>query len=187
MSAPRTIALFGGSFDPPHYGHVLAAAWARWRAGADAVWVLPVWRHPWGKPLSPWERRWRLLALAFAAMPFVALRDDELRSSGYTIDLVQRLARTHPGVRWLWVGGGDTVRDLPRWQRGDELARLVTVVAVPRAGCDLHPQALPAVSSRELRARLRRGESVAGWLPEPVLAAIRAEGWYGADDAEAPP
>ncbi|MCS6970877.1 MAG: nicotinate-nicotinamide nucleotide adenylyltransferase [Planctomycetota bacterium] len=183
----RPIALFGGSFDPPHYGHVLAAAWARWHGGAEEVWVLPVARHPYGKPLSPWERRWTLCRLAFAGMPFVQLRDDERYSSGYTIDLVERLRRRHPGGRWLLVGGSDTIRDLPRWHRGAELQQLIEVLPVPRAGFAVHPAALPAISSREIRARLRRGEDVRGLLPEPVRQAIGAQGWYGPDDVAAPP
>lgn len=173
-----TIALFGGSFDPPHLGHVLAAAWARWRGGAERVWVLPSANHPYAKNLSPWEQRWRLCQLAFAGMPFVELRDDERRSTGYTVDLVELLQREHPGHRWLLVGGTDTARDLPNWRRGAELARMVSVLRVPRGGFDADPQALPAISSSLVRERLARGADLDGLLPAPVLAEIRAQGWY---------
>ncbi len=173
-----TIALFGGSFDPPHLGHVLAAAWARRNGGAERVWVLPSANHPYAKQLSPWEVRWRLCQLAFADMHFVELRDDELRSSGYTVDLVERLQRENPGHRWLLVGGTDTARDLPNWHRGADLARLIEVVCVPRGGYDADPLALPAISSSLVRGHLRRGESVEGLLPEPVRLEIANRGWY---------
>lgn len=173
-----TIALFGGSFDPPHLGHVLAAAWARLCGGADRVWVLPAANHPYAKALSPWTQRWELCRLAFADLPFAEVRDDELRSSGYTIDLVEQLTRAHPGHRWLLVGGTDTARDLPNWKRGAELARLVEVLRVPRGGLDDHPGALPAISSTLVRERLRAGGDVAGLLPRAVADEIARQGWY---------
>jgi nicotinate-nucleotide adenylyltransferase len=173
-----TIALFGGSFDPPHLGHVYAALYARAVGGADEVWVLPAANHPYAKALTPWEQRWRLCRLAFADLPFARLRDDELRSSGYTVDLVERLAREHPGHRWLLVGGTDTARDLPNWRRGTELARMIAVLAVPRGGLDAHPGALPAISSTEVRTRIGSGQSLDGLVPTAVAQLISDEGWY---------
>lgn len=173
-----TIALFGGSFDPPHLGHVLAAAWARLCGGADRVWVLPSANHPYAKALSPWQRRWELCRLAFADLPFVELRDDELRSTGYTVDLVEGLRAANPGHRWLLVGGTDTVRDLPNWRRGAELAGMIEVLCVPRGGVDGHPGALPAISSSLVRERLRTGGDVAGLVPRAVADAIARGGWY---------
>lgn len=175
-----TIALFGGSFDPPHLGHVYAALHARLVGGADQVWVLPAARHPYAKALRPWEQRWALCRLAFADLACVRLRDDELRGSGFTIDLVERLALENPGTDWLLVGGTDTARDLPNWKRGNELARLVRVHAVPRGGLDAHPGALPAISSSLVRERLAGGGSTDGLLPQAVVAMISAHGWYTA-------
>jgi len=173
-----TIALFGGSFDPPHLGHVYAALHARLVGGADAVWVLPAATHPYAKAIRPWAQRWELCRLAFADLPFVELRDDEQRSSGFTIDLVERLCTTHPGNTWLLVGGTDTARDLPNWRRGAELMRLVGVHAVPRGGLDDHPGALPAISSSLIRSRLAAGTPADGLLPQAVLACIQRHGWY---------
>ncbi|MBN8525571.1 MAG: nicotinate-nicotinamide nucleotide adenylyltransferase [Planctomycetes bacterium] len=173
-----TIALFGGSFDPPHLGHVYAALHARVVGLADAVWVLPAARHPYAKDLRPWEQRWELCRLAFSDLPFVELRDDERHLSGYTVDLVEALARAHPGHAWLLVGGTDTAVDLPNWKRGAELARLVRVHAVPRGGLDSHPGALPAISSSLVRRLLAAGDDVGGLLPSRVAQRIAAEGWY---------
>lgn len=173
-----TIALFGGSFDPPHLGHVYAALHARAVGRADAVWVLPSARHPYAKDLRPWEQRWELCRLAFADLPFVELRDDELRSTGYTVDLVEALQRGHPGHRWMLVGGTDTATDLPNWRRGNELAQLIHVHAVPRGGLDSHPGALPAISSSLVRRLLAAAEDVDGLVPARVVERIRERGWY---------
>jgi len=173
-----TIAIFGGSFDPPHLGHALAAAWARWCGGADQVWVFPAANHPYAKALTPWEQRWRLCQLAFADLPFVSLRDDERRSTGYTVDLVEFLQREHPGHRWLLVGGTDTARDMISWRRGADLARLVEIVCVPRGGFDDHPGALPAISSSLVRERLRTGGDIRGLLTQTVADDIARNRWY---------
>lgn len=175
------IALFGGSFDPPHLGHVLAATWARVMGGADEIWVLPVARHAYGKPITPWAQRWALCQAAFAGLGFVRLCDDELRNPrGYTIDLLAALRAAHPGHTWFLVGGTDTAADLGNWHRGDELQRLIQIIAVPRRGFDVDPAALPALSSSLVRARLAAGESVGNLVPPAVAALISAQRWYAA-------
>jgi nicotinate-nucleotide adenylyltransferase len=175
-----TIALFGGSFDPPHLGHLYAALHARAVGRADAVWVLPSARHPYAKDLRPWEQRWELCQLAFADLPFVELHDDERHSSGYTVDLVELLMRNHPGNDWMLVGGTDTAMDLPNWHRGDDLAKLIRVHAVPRGGHDGHPGALPAISSSLVRGYLATGRPTDHLLAPPVAKLIHEHGWYTA-------
>jgi nicotinate-nucleotide adenylyltransferase len=173
------IALFGGSFDPPHWGHVLAATYAYVSGRVDAVWILPVDRHAYAKPVAAWERRWKLCEAAFHGLPFVQLRDDErTNEGGYTINLIERLRAQRPGVAWSLVGGSDTVRDLRNWHRGEELARLVEVIVVPRRGYDDHPAALPEISSSDIRARLAVGKPVADLVPPRVAELIDANRWY---------
>lgn len=172
-------ALFGGSFDPPHLGHVLAALYARLIGGAEAVWVLPSAEHPYGKPLTPFADRLMLCQLAFADLSFAEVRDDERGNpGGYTIGLVERLRATHPERTWLLIGGTDTAHDLPNWRRGAELTRLVEVLAVPRRGYDDDPAALPAISSSLVRERLRAGDPCRDLLPAAVADRIAANGWY---------
>ena len=181
------IALFGGSFDPPHLGHVLAACYARVVAGVDAVWILPVVRHPYAKQLTPLAQRLELCRLAFGPLgSWSEVRSDEERNaSGYTFDLIQLLSAEHPGHRWCLMGGSDTARDLPNWHRGAELAGLVEVIAVPRRaqGGDDHPAALPAISSSAVRQRLLAGAPADDLLPPAVAARIIACGWYGPDSS----
>jgi nicotinate-nucleotide adenylyltransferase len=175
----QRIALFGGSFDPPHLGHVLAACYARVVAQVDEVWVAPVAKHAYGKPISPWEQRWRLCQAAFTTLPFVRLCDDELRNAGgYTIDLLEQLRQQHPLNHWLLVGGTDTARDLLNWHRGAELVTMIDVIPVPRRGYDDHPAALPQISSSLLRERLARHEDISALVPPAVAELIAAQGWY---------
>ncbi|HEX3133864.1 MAG TPA: nicotinate-nicotinamide nucleotide adenylyltransferase [Planctomycetota bacterium] len=178
MSGPR-IALFGGSFDPPHLGHVLAACYARVVAQVDEVWVLPVAKHAYGKAISPWEQRWRLCEAAFTGLPFVRLRDDErMNPGGYTFDLIEHLRKNNPLHRWLLVSGTDTARDLLNWHRGAELVKLIEVIPVPRRGYDDHPAALPQISSSLIRERLARNDDVRTLVPPAVADLIAAQRWY---------
>ncbi len=174
------IALFGGSFDPPHLGHVLAATYAYAVAQIDAVWVLPARVHPYAKALAPYAQRRALCDAAFGRLDFVEVRDDELANpDGYTVDLVERLAAAHPTFRWSLIGGSDTSADLHRWHRGADLVRLVDVIAVPRRGYDdAHPAALPAISSTAVRAALAQGQGIEQMVPPAVAELIRVNCWY---------
>ncbi len=174
------IALFGGSFDPPHLGHVFCATFAWAVGGVDEVWVLPVAEHPYGKRLLAWEDRWQLCRDAFDGLGFVRLRDDERDNpGGKTFNLVRKLRAAHPDHRWYLLSGTDALEDLPNWYCGEELARMVEVIAVPRRGYDdAHPAALPAISSTLLRRRLAAGEPIDELVPKAVAARIAAEGWY---------
>ncbi len=176
----KRIALFGGAFDPPHLGHVLAAVWARSIAGVDAVWVLPVAEHPYGKPVAPFAQRLHLCELAFADLPFVSVRSDERDNpGGRTITLLEQLQANHPDTRFALVGGTDTERDLPNWYRGQDLLAAIDIIAIPRRGYDdVHPGALPAISSSLVREALRSGASIDGLLPARVAQAILTSRWY---------
>lgn len=174
------IALFGGAFDPPHLGHVLCACWAWSMGGVDRIWILPAAKHPYAKPMSPWAQRWAMCQAAFTGLGFAELRDDELRNEpGYTVTLVELLRREHPDATFLLVGGTDTAWDLRRWHRGEELAGMVEVLAVPRRGYDdADPAALPAISSTLVREHLKRGEDVGRLMPRAVAELIARSGWY---------
>jgi nicotinate-nucleotide adenylyltransferase len=174
------IALFGGSFNPPHLGHVLCALWARSVAGVDALWVLPVFEHPYGKDLRPFADRVALCRLAFGDLPFVEVREDERENAGgRTITLLEKLQTTHPQTRFCLVGGTDTEQDLPNWYRGGELRERVDVIAIPRRGYDdNNPAALPAISSSLVRERLKNGEDTRDVLPKSVSETIAHSGWY---------
>ena len=174
------IALFGGSFDPPHLGHIFAAIHARIVGSVDKVWVLPVAHHPYGKNLSPWNQRLALLNAAFHDFPFVEIRQDEQQNpKGHTFSLVNSLAEQYPDTEWILVGGTDTYDDLINWYRGAELQQMVTVHAVPRRGFDNNnPAALPQISSSDARKRCQAGESLASFLPQSVIQLIESNGWY---------
>lgn len=183
-----TLALYGGSFNPPHIGHVLAATYVLQAAAVDALWVLPVWRHALHKAIEvDFDTRLQLCRCAFAWLgDRVQVRDDERGGSGRTLDLLQGLQARHPQHQFRLVLGSDILAERARWHRFDELARLAPPILLRRGGfvvpqdCPYQvlPIALPDVRSSEIRDQLAVGRSVAGWLPDAVAVAVQRGNLY---------
>jgi nicotinate-nucleotide adenylyltransferase len=185
---PREIALLGGSFNPPHVAHLMAAYWALATQGVGEVWLLPAYRHPFGKVLAPFEDRVRMCELAAAALRGVhvcaaeaELADDPL--CGKTARTLEHLVAKHPAHRFALVVGSDVLRETDKWYRFDRVRELARILVVGREG---YPDGaggaplLPAVSSTDIRARLARGEDVAALVPRRVLAYVQDRGLYRA-------
>jgi nicotinate-nucleotide adenylyltransferase len=189
----RRVAVFGGSFNPPHVAHLLAAVYALSTAPIDEVLVVPVYRHPFSKSLLDFEHRLAMCRLALGWVPHVTVSDveRELGGESLTLRLVEHLAREHPSWSLRLLIGADVLADLPKWHRFDRIAEVapplvlgrVGVVpppdpgaAIGRAGAVMMPSfpALPRVSSTEIRSAFAAGEieSVRPRLPAPVLAYI---------------
>ena len=179
------MALLGGSFNPPHVAHLMAAYWTLATQGVAAVWLLPAYRHPFGKALAPFEDRVRMCELAAAAVRGVEvctaeaeLADDPL--VGRTARTLEHLVAKHPALRFTLVVGGDIVGETASWYRWDRVTELARIVVVGRQG---HPDAgdlpsLPAVSSTEIRSRIARGESVSALVPADVVRYVEERGLY---------
>jgi nicotinate-nucleotide adenylyltransferase len=128
------IGLMGGSFDPPHSGHAHVIATARRTVGLDRVWVLV-------SPGNPLKRTQTALVDRLAAArrrlggPGIVVSDIESRlGTRYTIDLIRALKRQAPRARFVWIIGGDNLRDFHRWKEWREIAKLVPIVAIARPG-----------------------------------------------------
>ncbi len=181
----RDTAILGGSFNPPHVAHMMAAYWALATQGVSEVWLLPAYLHPFGKALAPFEDRVRMCELAAAAVRGVHvctaeadLRDDPL--VGKTARTLEHLAGRHPERRFALIVGADVLAETDKWYRFDRVQELARLVVVGRAGREGPPgvPALPPISSTEIRDRLGRGEDVSALVPRRVLDYIRERGLY---------
>ncbi len=166
------IALFGGSFDPPHLGHQMAMLYALAMARVERLVMVPCFCHPFDKNLSPFEHR---LAMArLAAEPFgerVEVSDIERQLGGpsRTLRTVAALAQERLGTAIALVVGSDLLAEREHWFAYEELQKKVRFVVVPRAGYDTSgPLAIPDVSSTEIRERVARGEVIADRVAAPV-------------------
>lgn len=171
------LAVFGGSFDPPHIGHAMVVSWLLLTDKVDRVLLVPVAAHPFSKRTSPFARRvaWcRALAEALGCKVEVSEIEGELPAPSYTLQTMEALAERWPGADLRFVVGADIEPELPQWHRGAELERRFRPLVVGRAGYP-SPEGVPrfpAVSSTEIRERLVAGEPVGSMVPSVVLRLI---------------
>lgn len=155
------VAVFGGSFDPPHAGHVLLSAYLGTVAAFDRVLVTPVFWHAFDKPLSPFEHRLHMCELAFARLPFVEVSaiESTLEAPNYTLHTLQAIKRAHPDWQLRLAIGSDVLADTSQWYQFESVAALAPPFVFARRGAaeaESSTRLLPEVSSSELRERLRQ-------------------------------
>ena len=178
------VGFFGGSFDPPHVGHVLAAAYVLSVHPIDEVLVVPVFAHPFAKRTAPFEDRMEMCRRAFGWIPGVTVSDVEARLGGDSLTLrtLEALRVERPDVTLRLIIGSDVVADLPKWHRFDRIAEIAPPLVLARAGVagEHGTELLPRVSSTEVREALSRGalETVAPLVPRAVLEHVAARGLY---------
>ena len=175
------VAVYGGSFNPPHVGHAMVASWLLWTERVDAVWLVPTYVHAFSKALLPWEERLELCeALAELLGPRVSVctKERDLAPPSYTLNLLAELERQHPEHEFRLVLGTDCLEDLPKWHRWEEIERRFEPLWVARQGYPGPAESppFPGVSSTEVRRRLEAGEPVDHLVPERVLERIRTLG-----------
>jgi nicotinate-nucleotide adenylyltransferase len=153
----QTIGIFGGTFDPPHLGHLILSAEAYYQFGLDRLlWVLtPDPPHKQGHSITLLKHRLAMVKLALAGAPQFELSTVELTRSGpqYALDTVNILARQNPGSNLIYLMGGDSLRDLPGWHRPAEFVSacyLIGVMHRPGAVFDLPEleKILPGLTSK---------------------------------------
>jgi nicotinate-nucleotide adenylyltransferase len=179
------VAVFGGSFNPPHVAHVLAAVYVLSTAPVDEVLVVPVYKHPFSKELAPFEDRLEMCRLAFAWIPGVVVStvERELGGESLTLRTLEHLAKTNSTWSMRLLLGADVIADLPKWHRFDRISEIAPPLIVGRAGVaakDAPAPILPRVSSTEVRDAIGRGGvgELAELVPRAVLAYAEERGLY---------
>lgn len=195
MSSLR-LGILGGTFDPPHLGHLALATTAYQTLSLDRLHVIPAAQAPLreGPPLAPAAERLLLLRLAFDALPWAVVDDRELRRGGlsYSVDTARELVADYPGATLYWILGADQLARLHLWHQVHELCQCVHFAVYARKGQvgAVDPSlagvarvtwlAAPEVdcSSTAIRAGLSQGQAMSKSLPPAVSAAIEARGLY---------
>ena len=197
------IGVLGGTFDPVHMGHLIAAEEARVKLRLSRVIFLPA-GQPWLKPereITPAEHRLAMLRLATASNPHFVISTLELDRPGpsYTVDSIPRItAECPPETNILFIVGLDKLAELPRWKEPQRLLELCWLVAATRPGyTSLNPKKLEAaipgasrrirlldipligISSSDIRERVARGLPIRYLVPPGVAEYIEEHGLYG--------
>ncbi|RMH61609.1 MAG: nicotinate (nicotinamide) nucleotide adenylyltransferase [Zetaproteobacteria bacterium] len=200
---PRIIGLFGGSFDPPHLGHLALARAALAEAYVDQVWFVPVGRpvHRRLSGVADGAQRLRWVERMIEGEKNMRVWDWEVRQSAPVpaIETLRAFAQAYPQDRAVWLLGADALAGLPRWVGYPEHQRYCDLLVFARAGwarpriegwhevdraswplcrggghvCYVLDARLPAISSTEVRARLSAGRDVAGLVDARLMPALR--------------
>ncbi len=168
------IACFGLSSNPPHLGHLTVAKNLLKTKLVDQVWLIPCWRHSFGKKLAGSSHRWKMVKM-MERPPKIRASDVEFRRKGtsYTIDTVKILKQKYPGYYFFWLIGSDIVKDQSyvKWKDWPLLKDLIKFLVVQRPGYEITENPLPSsfifisvkapdISAAEIRRRLKEGLSV---------------------------
>lgn len=188
------LGVFGGTFDPPHIGHLVIAQEALHQLGLDRLLIVPaaVPPHKRGKSITAGALRLKMLRAATEGLDRVEVGDLELRRDGpsYTVDTLRTLRSEHPDAELMLILGADQVRELDTWRETAEVRRLVTLAVFRRAGEEPQPTGpgegriveieIPRldISATEIRRRVGAGEPVRFLVPEGVVEIIEREGLY---------
>jgi nicotinate-nucleotide adenylyltransferase len=185
------VGILGGTFDPPHHGHIALAQGVRRALGLDRV-LFMVANVPWQKTadqvVTAAEDRYAMVAAALSGEEGLEASRLEIDRGGvtYTVDSLEQLRRERPGDELFLIIGADVVTRLASWHRADELDALCAIVAVPRPGAPRNNRPgvqwvevpTPDVSSTTVRARVAAGESIDDLVAPAVRDLIALRGWY---------
>ncbi|KRN84358.1 nicotinate-nucleotide adenylyltransferase [Carnobacterium maltaromaticum] len=187
------VGIIGGTFNPPHIGHLVIADQVCQQLGLDKVYFMPDANPPHidKKEAIAAEHRVVMVEKAIEGNPLFGLESCEIQRGGisYTFDTMLELTKAHPEIDYYFIIGGDMVDYLPKWYRIDELIQMVQFVAVKRPNyADSSPYPLiwvdvPAmeISSTGLRKKIKNGCSVQYLIPDKTLAYIKEKELYQND------
>jgi nicotinate-nucleotide adenylyltransferase len=188
----RRIGVMGGTFDPIHNGHLVAASEVQQHFDLDEVLFVPT-GQPWMKPaVTDSEHRYLMSVIATAANPRFTVSRVDIDRDGptYTIDTLRDIRRLHPDADLFFITGADAIAQILDWKNVEELWSLAHFVAVSRPGHELVISALPAqevsslevpalaISSTDCRSRVSRGFPVWYLVPDGVVQYISKHHLY---------
>ncbi|MBU4532736.1 MAG: nicotinate-nucleotide adenylyltransferase [Firmicutes bacterium] len=201
----RKLAVMGGTFDPVHYGHLVAAEGVRHEFQLEKVVFIPAGRppHKTDQRISEAKHRLAMTTLAVASNPCIEVSDLEINRPGpsYTFDTVQEVYRRYRPEEVFFITGADAVLEILSWHRVQDLLNKCCVIAATRPGHDLNslkgrlemlpahltarivPLEVPAlaISSSDIRRRVQNGKPIKYLLPEVVEEYINIHGLYQQD------
>jgi nicotinate-nucleotide adenylyltransferase len=189
------IGVFGGTFDPPHVGHLLLASDAREALRLDHLIFVPASTQPFkvsAPPVASPQDRLEMVRLAVADDAGYMVDDAEIARKGlsFTVDTLEQLSKRNPGAELFLLLGEDALAGVEQWRNPGRIRELATLAVMRRSGPEgsgVSPIATGVatvsarrvdVSSTEIRDRLRAGKSIKGFVPESVERFIAARGLY---------
>ena len=191
---PRRVGIMGGTFDPIHHGHLVAASEVAGLFDLDEVVFVPT-GEPWQKSarrVSPAEHRYLMTVIATASNPrfWVSRVDIDRAGPTYTVDTIRDIATQRPGAELFFITGADALAQILSWKDGEQAIALARFVGVTRPGYELSDAHLPsdsailldvpamAISSSDVRERVQKGQPIWYLVPDGVVQYINKHSLY---------
>lgn len=184
------VGIIGGTFDPPHIGHLLIANDVRQKLSLDEIWFMPnhIPPHKQNKSITPTPIRVKMIEAAVASNSSFRVETIELQREGpsYTYDTMMLLAKEYPNTRFYFIIGADMVEYLPKWHNIEKLLEIITFVGVKRPGYYFSSEypvlevETPQVdiSSTLIRKRVQEGWNSQYLVPDQVKEIIEEKRLY---------
>lgn len=200
----KQVGIFGGTFDPIHFGHLALAREAKIEGELEAVWFMPAVSppHKQGKQITPYEDRLKMTELAIQGQDGFLSSDFERRREGeaYTYRILQDLREYYPQAEFSFILGADSLWEIEDWKHPEKILSMARIIAAPREYTKkhntleeqagyltkkystrgillLHAREIP-ISSSMIREMLQRGEDAGEYLPQKVEAYIHSKKLY---------
>ncbi|EKD64703.1 MAG: hypothetical protein ACD_50C00320G0002 [uncultured bacterium] len=163
------IGVLGGSFDPPHNGHLFVAKELLKQKAVEKIILMPVFKHPFGKQVT--QAKHRLAMTKLLDNENIIASDMELKKEGlsYSTDTLRALKNQFPKDDFAWIMGEDQLKDFKKWKGWKEIKEKFGLMVVPRK---------LAVSSSEIRKRIKMGKDIADLVPKEVKSYIMKHNLY---------
>ena len=180
-----TIAIFGGSFNPPHIAHLLAVTVVLSRFEIDRLLVVPTYQHPFAKSLVPYDDRVKMCELTMGWIPKVEISrvEETLGGESRTLRTIEHLRAAHPNEALRLVMGADIIVESKKWHGFDRIVELAPPIVLGRVGISYEgapPPILPNISSTDVRKKIaeERWSDLEEYVPKDVLAYVKTHGLY---------
>lgn len=170
------IGIFGGSFNPPHIGHLFTCSYVLATSDIDEIWVIPVTKHPFDKPLVESYHRYNMCVLMFDEPRITVYNID----NKFTVDMLEEMTIKWPMHEFFTIIGSDVLKKWDKWKNHERVRELAPPIVVDRGeqkisdvrARQLGRVAIPNVSSTEIRHRLKNDLNIDGLVPLKVLEYI---------------
>ena len=182
----KNVAIFGGSFDPPHIAHIWIASKISMRSDINEVWIVPTFRHCFHKKSAPYEDRKTMTELAFSSVPNVKVCEIEKDLGNYstTIRTLTALKEMYPSFQFHLVMGADIIEQKDKWVEWKKIISNVPLIVIGRETYPIVKDtafSMPNIRSSEIRHRIRKGKNISHLVPKTVRNYIKQTKLYQKD------
>lgn len=190
------IAILGGSFDPPHKGHIKIAEQVLLKLHFDQVWLMPCFTHAFGKKLSSPQDRLNMTKLLQAKNIKISNYETEKKEVSISFETLESLSKLYPQDYFFWIIGSDQIDDFPKWNNWQEIINKYGLIIIKRNKKEdieektkniiknldkilfLESANIPNISSTEIREKVKNGKPISNLVPEKVEEYINRHNLY---------